>query len=240
MRGKWVQREMRYLIWDFDGTLAFRKGRFTGALLHVLQKELPESSITIEQLRPHLASGLPWHTPNIYHPELNEPDAWWNAQLPIFAQAYQNCGIHQELAFTLAQQVRAAYCDPQYWYLYDDTLNSLETLAQRGWQHIILSNHVPELRYLVEHLGLAGLINELYCSAETGYEKPNAMAFQQVLDRLEQVDQIWMIGDSYAADIAGAAAVGIHGILVRSTHINAQLSCANLFEIVAHLEANRL
>ena len=229
---------MNYLIWDFDGTLAFRKGRFTGALLSVLQTELPDSSITGEQIRPYLTSGFPWHTPDTPHPELKEPDAWWNAQQPLFAQAFHRCGIHKELAYELAQRVRAAYCDPQYWHLYDDTLSSLETLGARGWHHVILSNHVPELRRLVQQLGLSDLIMALYCSAETGYEKPNPMAFQQVLERLEGIDKVWMIGDSWTADIDGAAAVGIPGILVRTTHVNARLSYTHLSEVVAFLDAS--
>lgn len=200
---------------------------------------MPESKITSEQLRIHLTNGFPWHTPEIVHPELREPDIWWNALQPIFARAFHLAGVHKELAYTLAQRVRAAYCDPRYWHLYDDTRETLKTLKQYGWQHIILSNHVPELRYLVQQLGLSDLIIALYCSAETGYEKPNPVAFQQVLNDLEQkntVDIVWMLGDSWGADIEGAAGVGIPGILVRTTHANAQIRCSNLSEVIELLK----
>jgi hypothetical protein len=40
----------KYLIWDFDGTLGYRPGGWTAALLEVLQREAPTCDVTADQL----------------------------------------------------------------------------------------------------------------------------------------------------------------------------------------------
>jgi FMN phosphatase YigB (HAD superfamily) len=45
-----------------------------------------------------------------------------------------------------------------------------------------------------------------------------------------------MIGDNYVADILGAAAVGVPGVLVRQPHDGARLFCADLRQIGTLIE----
>lgn len=227
---------MRYLIWDFDGTLAWRPGFFSGALWAVLEEAALDLPVTIEHLRPHLQSGFPWHTPDVPHPELCEPDRWWQALQPVFASAYRACGIEDNLAHELAGRVRACYCNVDAWQLYPDTIKTLATLKDLGWSHVVLSNHVPELRDLIAQLKLSPLLLNVFNSAETGYEKPHPVAFEQVLTSLGEHDTVWMIGDSYSADIMGAQAVGIPAILVRKPHPGAERSCHSLAEVIRMLE----
>lgn len=91
----------------------------------------------------------------------------------------------------------------------------LESLRQRNWTHVILSNHVPELSLIVQHLGLNRYVHQIFNSAQTGYEKPHPMAFKLVQMSLDKAEQLWMIGDNPVADIAGAEAANIPAILVR-------------------------
>ena len=58
----------------------------------------------------------------------------------------------------------------------------------------------------------------IFNSAQTGYEKPHPQAFRNVLAWLPEPEAVWMIGDNYTADVLGAQAVGLPGILVRETH----------------------
>jgi putative hydrolase of the HAD superfamily len=95
-------------------------------------------------------------------------------------------------------------------------LPALARLRNRGWSHIVLSNHVPELPQLVEALGLSDFIMAVYCSACTGVEKPHRKAFETVFARYPEAHNGWMIGDSWRADVQGALAVGMRAILVRS------------------------
>ena len=119
--------------------------------------------------------------------------------------------------------------------MFDDVIPALEELASCGWQHVILSNHVPELDDMVRYLGLRPYLVRVFNSARTGYEKPHPRSFQIVVDSFPGSDQFWMIGDSMRADVAGAEAVGTPAILVRRPHPDAQRYCESLYQVPAIL-----
>lgn len=227
---------MRYIIWDFDGTLAYRNRGFAGALLDAVTESALNMRFTVEQLRPSLTTGFPWHTPEIPHPELTDPDTWWQSLEPVFEIAYRSCGLDPETSRQLARSVRTHYCNPKHWAIYDDVPETLRELSANHWQHIVLSNHVPELRHLIEELGLSAYISAVYNSAETGYEKPHPAAFKMVLTDLQAHEKLWMVGDSWTADIRGARLAGIPGILVRNSHPDARWQCHTLTEVAKLVE----
>jgi FMN phosphatase YigB (HAD superfamily) len=74
---------------------------------------------------------------------------------------------------------------------------------------------------------------QVFLPAETGYEKPHPQAFAALLAALDNVEAIWMIGDNYEVDIAGAESAGIPGILVRLFQPNARYYCEKLQQIPA-------
>jgi putative hydrolase of the HAD superfamily len=207
----------RLAIWDFDGTLAHRRGEtgWSVLLAETLDAEEPGHGHSAETFRPHLREGFPWHSPDITHPELCEPEAWWGAVRPVLARAYEAAGYPPRRALELADAARRLYVDPNVgWELFEDTLPTLARLEQAGWTHAILSNHVPELRQIVAALGLEDVVALVSCSAVTGYEKPHPQAFASVLDRLRPA-QAWMIGDNFLADVLGPEELGIPAVFVR-------------------------
>jgi putative hydrolase of the HAD superfamily len=207
----------RLAIWDFDGTLAHRRGETGWSILlsEALDAEEPGHGHSAETFRPHLREGFPWHSPEVAHPELCEPEAWWGSVRPVLARAYEAAGYAPERSLELADAARRLYVDPDVgWELFEDTLPTLSRLSQAGWTHAILSNHVPELRQIVAALGLDDVVAFVSCSAETGYEKPHEQAFASVLDTLRPA-QAWMVGDNVVADVLGAEALGIRAVLVR-------------------------
>ncbi len=222
----------KLLIWDFDGTLAFRVGgMWSSALQEILASEAPRLHVTARQLRPYLQSGFPWHRPEEPHPEILTAGQWWDALDPIFRRAFEGVGLQAAQAREMAGRVRRVYPDPVRWRLFGDTLPALDQLSQDGWNHAILSNHTPELPQLVEHLGLKAHVASVFCSAQTGYEKPHPSSFQLVLDAFARARRVWMIGDSMAADIEGAQRVGIPAILVRRQHPEGGIWCRGLEEL---------
>lgn len=223
---------MNLLIWDFDGTLAYRDGMWSGAMLDVLSNHDVAHTITVADIRPHVASGFPWHEPHIPHGNSASADAWWAPMCAQFEQAYIALGIPSERAVALGVAVRDEFCRPDAWQLYDDVLPTMKELSLRGWEHVVLSNHVPELPLLVEHLGLAPIVREVFTSATIGYDKPHPQAFKHVLDRYRSVRNVWMIGDNPIADVAGAAAVGIPGILVRGSQVAGLNWCSDLAQVM--------
>ena len=229
---------MKYLIWDFDGTLGYREGLTWSAVLReTLDQRLPGHPFTAEQLAPHLRSGFPWHTPERSHAHITGADEWWAGLNPVFERAYLALGLSPTDACALAREVRAVYSDPARFRLFDDTLRVLDDLSARGWTHIILSNHVPEFDAIAEALALHPRMAAILNSARIGYEKPHPYIFREALAVIGDGSPVWMIGDNYTADILGAAAAGIPGILVRRPHEAAPRFCADLTQVAAMLEA---
>lgn len=224
---------VKYLLWDFDGTLGYRiGGNWTATLHEIAQRAAPAAEITMEQISPYMQSGFPWHDYDEPHPYLTSADAWWHALMPILQRAFVGVGFSAQEAAHLASQVRPTFTDLTKWRLFDDTRPALESLANHGWTHVLLSNHVPELREIMGHLQLTPYFSSIFNSAETGYEKPHPRAFEEVVDALGG-RPIWMIGDSFSADIAGAASLGIPGLLVRRFHPGANHYAETLQEAVA-------
>jgi FMN phosphatase YigB (HAD superfamily) len=221
------------LVWDFDGTLATRPGYWTGALHEVLTREHPELTVTPEALRPHLQGGFPWHRPDLVREPCSENE-WWARMQPVFASALcAGAGVAEAEARRLAAGVRARYLDPASWRVFADTRPALEQLTALGWRHVVLSNHVPELSRLIDALDLRVHLQEIYCSGVIGVEKPHPRAFETVFAGHPEARRGWMIGDSWHADVAGARAAGMRGILVRERHPEATLQCDSLHDVVA-------
>lgn len=228
-----------YLIWDFDGTLAHREGMWSGAVLEALEAEAPGHGVTAERIRPFLQSGFPWHEPEITRQANIHPDEWWKALDAVLLKAYcEGAGVDNERARHLCTKAREAYVNPARWVLFDDVLPCLITLSGKGWRHVILSNHVPELRQIIQALGIAPHFEAVFNSAETGVEKPNPRAFQNVLASLGETRTVWVIGDSLAADVNGAQAVGLRAVLVRKPHPDASIFCSTLTELATYLNAH--
>jgi len=226
------------LIWDFDGTLGYREGGMFGASLQeVVRRQAPQASPSLAAFRPHLRAGFPWHNWQQPHPHITTADEWWEWINPIFERALTAGGIEPEQAKAMARKVRPVYTDLERWRLFDDVLPTLGRLAERGWSHVILSNHVPELHQIVEHLRLSPYLDKVFNSAELGYEKPHPQAFQIVLESLPHTENIWMVGDNIKADVIGAKAAGIPAILVRKYSKEAEFYCESLTQVPAVVQA---
>lgn len=207
--------QRKCLIWDFDGTLGYRPGKWSGTIVEVARR-FAGLGVDIETVRPFMQEGFPWDNSFRTNPPMRAAGDWWDAMHPVFESAFLGCGLPLVQARALAGQVRSVYTDVAEWRLYEDTKDVLAELLEEGWRHTILSNHVPELRSLVDGLGLGSLIHNIVNSAETGFEKPHPLAFHAALASLDDPAEVWMIGDSITADVLGAESVGLRAILVRS------------------------
>jgi phosphoglycolate phosphatase-like HAD superfamily hydrolase len=58
---------MKLLIWDFDGTLAFREGLWSSAVAEVACAHIPGCQAARADFLSHLQSGFPWHSPELPH-----------------------------------------------------------------------------------------------------------------------------------------------------------------------------
>jgi putative hydrolase of the HAD superfamily len=229
---------MKVILWDFDGTLANRDGMWTGTLVSIVNRRLPDRQVTRESVRPFLHNGFPWHTPEITHPGQNA-DEWWSALKPVFIRAYEGIGIAPAIANDLADEVQATYLDASCWQVFDDVIPCLNALSRVGWTHCIMSNHVPELPDLVRSLGLSQFFDQIITSAKTGYEKPHLEAFKGVIGTFPRGSTFWMVGDSLSADVHGAQAVGISAILARTKQVGVKFYGETLYEVVEIIRTNK-
>ncbi len=94
----------------------------------------------------------------------------------------------------------------------------LRILRERGRQVILLSNAqrlftLPEL----EKLGLRDCFDGIFLSSDHGCKKPDAAFFRLPLERFGLApEDCLMIGNDPVCDVAGAAAVGIDSVYIRS------------------------
>jgi putative hydrolase of the HAD superfamily len=231
--------EHRVLFWDFDGTLGYRLGGMWSSALHeALLDAEPDSKLTVHDFAPLLKDGFPWHQPDQEHTNLTTAELWWsNLISTVIAKAYRSLGYSAEDACRLASIARQKYVDSRYWALYDDVIPLLHSLKEKGWKHIIVSNHVPELHDIISSLGLSGYVSDIVNSALIGYEKPHPQIYQIALERAGNPKNVWMIGDNIDADVIGAEKAGIKGILVRKEDARAARQCKSLSGITAFLES---
>ena len=224
---------MKTILWDFDGTLAHREGGWTAAITDALNFLFPDRTVTPDLVRPHLQMGFPWHSPEVTHCHLQTADMWWiSLGDAVFSRVLLALDLSASKLEGLVAQVRQVYCDTRHWHLYPDSPGVLKQLRVRGWSNQILSNHVPELPSIIDGLGLGGMFEHIYNSAQTGFEKPHPGAFRLALDALPATANVWMVGDSLAADVRGAEQVGLRAILVRRTSSEATWNVEQLAEVL--------
>jgi putative hydrolase of the HAD superfamily len=207
----------RLVMWDFDGTLAFRPGLWSGCIMEVLDEHRPSHGVPLAQLRAGLQGGFPWHRADQPHPYPGDPARWWEAVEALIAGALLRAGIERTACAELAHAVHARFIDPRVgWQPFDDAVPALTALSDAGWTNAIVSNHVPELADIVVGVGLQAHIDRIFSSALVGFEKPNPELFRHVLRSYQDPREVWMVGDNPIADVAGAEALGHRAILVRA------------------------
>lgn len=113
------------LFWDFDGTLAVREGRWSGALVDAVRRVDPHVSLRADQLRPLLQSGFPWHQPDVVV-EVTTSAAWWARLRPVIMNAYSTAGIAHQIADAAVDLLPATYYAPDSWCLAADAVGALE------------------------------------------------------------------------------------------------------------------
>jgi putative hydrolase of the HAD superfamily len=104
-------------------------------------------------------------------------------------------------------------------HLDPDAVPLLDSLRDRGIRVGLCSNapyRVQSLHGQLAFLGLESHLDAITFSAEVGWRKPSPRIFQAAMRALgTEAACTVMVGDSEAADIAGAHAAGMRAVLVR-------------------------
>ena len=99
--------------------------------------------------------------------------------------------------------------------VYDDTVDGLEMLKERGVTVAALSNWDYSLHRVVELLEIRPYFKEVIASLEEGVEKPEPELFQIMLEWLgASPDEVLHVGDHPVDDVRGALNVGMRAALL--------------------------
>ena len=234
---------MYNIFWDFDGTLGYRDGYWSDTLYSVLLKN-NILNISPEKISPYLSSSsgmklfYTWHIHEKSHKELFNGKTWYEYYENGFYEVFNKLGLDKDISRILSQKVIPEYIDYTKWFKYNDVIEILEEINNKGYKNYILSNHIPELDKIVENIGLKNHFHKIYTSGNIGYEKPNIKIYEYVLNDLNiNKNNCIIIGDSYKADIKGGESMGIKSILVRAENkFNYKWYCNDLKNIMGVIE----
>jgi putative hydrolase of the HAD superfamily len=122
--------------------------------------------------------------------------------------------MNDELLRILATLQRE-FENPAHFHLFPDAIPTFEMLRASGYRLGIISNWSWNLPDLCDGLGIAPWFEHIVTSARVGASKPHHAIYEYALSwfgvRPEEAVQI---GDNLFADVQGARAHGMHGILV--------------------------
>lgn len=107
------------------------------------------------------------------------------------------------------------YATPEAWYRYEDTLEALGRLRDRGYRLGVISNFDSRLHGILHGLGMSALLDCVTVSSAAGDAKPGRRIFEQALGALDvgAADALH-VGDDPVADVIGARAAGLEGVLI--------------------------
>jgi HAD superfamily hydrolase (TIGR01549 family) len=118
-------------------------------------------------------------------------------------------------AETVARELYADWAGHQHFSLYDDVLDTMQALVDRGLRLGLISNSHRCLVSFQAHFALEQLISVAVSSAEFGYLKPHPRIFRAALDQMRvAADEAVMVGDSLPHDVLGARQAGMRGVLI--------------------------
>lgn len=112
-------------------------------------------------------------------------------------------------------RLSALFMEAERWHVYPDVPDAMDALRARGLIIAAVSNWVWGLPQLLHDLDLVTRFDFVIASARVGYEKPHAGIFQHALAQAGMpAPSVIHVGDHPEADVRGARAVGIDGILI--------------------------
>jgi HAD superfamily hydrolase (TIGR01662 family) len=115
-----------------------------------------------------------------------------------------------------AERIYQQWASNHHFEIYDDVAPVLAELAASGFVLGVISNSHRSLEAFKTHFKLDALIGATISSAEHGFMKPHRSIFEAALQQAQvTAAEAVMVGDSLKADIEGARAAGMRGILLR-------------------------
>ena len=116
----------------------------------------------------------------------------------------------------LARQIwQVAIGVPKDFVAFDDTLDSLARLKNKGYRIGLITNLRRDMGQLCRDLGLSPFLDFCLTSAEAGAEKPSPAIFAAALERAGvRPGEAVHVGDQPRSDLVGAKGAGLYAVLL--------------------------
>jgi putative hydrolase of the HAD superfamily len=115
-----------------------------------------------------------------------------------------------------AREIYAEWAACHHFSLYDDVVPAFRALKEKGLLIGLISNTHRSLGAFQSHFELEDLVAAAVSSREHGFNKPHPSIFRTALQLLGVApNEAVMVGDSFAHDVVGARAVGMHAVWLK-------------------------
>jgi putative hydrolase of the HAD superfamily len=130
------------------------------------------------------------------------------------------------------------YTQGRVWECFPDVPPALNALRARGCKLAVVSNFDSRLPRILREVGLWDQMDAVVYSSEAGSAKPDPVIFKKALAQLGvSAERAIHVGDNPRADIGGATAAGIGGLLIRRGQLPASEWSDSTIASFAHLIA---
>ena len=118
-------------------------------------------------------------------------------------------------------------------FLFDDAIETLQYLKQKGYLIAIISNSPPTSHDQLANLQIKQYVDHAIFSFEVGMRKPEKEVFLHLLRKMNvNPSEAVMVGDSMKNDIRGAIVAGIDAVLLdRNNESNYEPRISSLLQL---------
>jgi HAD superfamily hydrolase (TIGR01509 family) len=199
----------RAIFFDVDFTLIYPGPTFQG---EGYARFCAEAGIAVDVVRFDAAVAAASFILDDVEEQVYDP----NLFVHYTATIIEHMGGRGAAVVRVAERIYEQWASNHHFEIYDDVAPVLTGLAARGFVLGAISNSHRSLAAFTEHFKLDGLIRTTISSAEHGFMKPHRSIFDAALQRAQvKAAEAVMVGDSLKADIEGARAAGMRGVLLR-------------------------
>ena len=140
-----------------------------------------------------------------------EARAFWQEYNQLILGELGAAGDTASMALLLAER----FWSPPAWRVFPEVHDVLGALRDAGLQLAVISNFTDSLTAVCRSHVLDGYFDCLVASTVSGSQKPDVSIFREALRRTGGDPGASLhVGDNYVADILGARAAGIDGVLL--------------------------
>lgn len=144
--------------------------------------------------------------------------AFWKALVREVFEDVADAG----LAGRLFPELWDTFAEARRWRPLPNAANVIRELRRRGYTVAILSNWDSRLHTVIAGLGWTEWLDGVFISADVGFAKPDRAIFDHAAAALGlRPDELMHVGDSAAADAAGAIGAGWRSALLGGGHPDA-------------------